>query len=185
MKIIQKLSPNFTVGRNGYKIEILCIHIMAGSLSGTDNWFANPISQVSAHYGIGKTGETHQYVAEENKAWANGKVNNPTFKLYKPNVNPNLYTISIECEGYDLKDSPETQLNALVALLTSLCDKYAIKPSRDTIIGHYEVDGLRKANCPTTDRTFLDKIVARLNPKLNPKTLEQKKAEIIFLINAL
>jgi len=178
--IIQKYSPNFS-SRDGYKIEIISIHIMAGTLAGTDSWFANPASQVSAHYGIGKNGEVHQYVADENKAWSNGKAFDPTFKLCKPDVNPNLYTLSIECEGYDLKDAPTTLISALTALLTDLCNKWAIPKDRDHIIGHNEINSLTRPNCPSTDKTLLDKIVAQLNPK----TLEQKKADIIKLVQEL
>jgi N-acetyl-anhydromuramyl-L-alanine amidase AmpD len=41
---------------------------MDGTLAGTDAWFTNPASQVSAQYGIGKNGEVHQYVKEEDTA---------------------------------------------------------------------------------------------------------------------
>ncbi len=60
MEIIQKKSPNFWVGRKGYRPEAIVIHIMDGTLVGTDSWFANHTSQVSSHYGIGKNGEVHQ-----------------------------------------------------------------------------------------------------------------------------
>jgi N-acetyl-anhydromuramyl-L-alanine amidase AmpD len=68
MEIIQKKSPNFWVGRKGYRPEAIVIHIMDGTLIGTDSWFANHTSQVSAHYGIGKNGEIHQYVQENDTA---------------------------------------------------------------------------------------------------------------------
>src|SRR3989344_3627451 len=99
MNIIQKKSSNFWVGRKGYRPEAVVIHIMDGTLPGTDSWFANPTSQVSAHYGIGKSGEVHQYVQENDAAWHAGLVNAPVWKLIRPNVNPNLYTIGIELEG--------------------------------------------------------------------------------------
>ena len=162
MKIIQKPSPNFS-SRQGYEPEIIVVHIMAGSLTGTDDWFLHSAGNqaVSAHYGIGLNGEIHQYVPEDMKAWANGIVNSPTFSLYKPNINPNLYTLALECEGYDLAKAPETQLTVLCELITSLCDKYSIPKDREHIIGHYQIDGKRKKNCPTPSRTFLDKLVAR------------------------
>src|SRR3990167_11456499 len=98
--IIQKPSPNFTKGRGSYyKPELIVLHIMVGSLSGTDSWFTSSISKVSSHYGIGFNGEVHQYVKEEDTAWTQGIVNNPSFKLYKQGVNPNTYCLSIEHEG--------------------------------------------------------------------------------------
>jgi hypothetical protein len=45
---------------------------MDGYLSGADSWFNNPSSRVSTHYGVGLNGEVHQYVYEDNIAWANG-----------------------------------------------------------------------------------------------------------------
>ena len=43
---------------------------MAGWLAGTDNIFQRASYQASSTYGIGGNGETHQYVAETDAAWA-------------------------------------------------------------------------------------------------------------------
>lgn len=94
--IIWKGSPNFTRGRSGYRPEAVVIHIMAGTLAGTDAHFANPASQVSAHYGIGKQGQIHQYVKEEDTAFHAGTVDRPTWALIKPGINPNLYCVTPE-----------------------------------------------------------------------------------------
>ena len=100
MNIIQKDAPNFWSGRKGFRPEAVVIHIMEGTLPGTDSWFASSSSQVSAHYGVGKSGEIHQYVKEGDTAWHAGRVDRPTWKLLKPDINPNLYTIGVEQEGY-------------------------------------------------------------------------------------
>src|SRR5258708_2913484 len=99
-------SPNYTQGRKTYKPEAIVIHIMEGTLSGTDSWFQNAASSVSAHFGIGMNGEVHQYVDTENSAWHAGRVNAPSWKLIKPSplfagnfINTNYYTIGIEHEG--------------------------------------------------------------------------------------
>jgi hypothetical protein len=55
-------SCNKTPGRGGFRPEAIVIHIMEGTLGGTDDWFNNPASKVSAHYGIGRNGQVHQYV---------------------------------------------------------------------------------------------------------------------------
>ncbi len=39
--IVWKGSPNFWSGRQGHKPEGIVIHIMAGTLIGTDAWFNN------------------------------------------------------------------------------------------------------------------------------------------------
>lgn len=117
--ITWKGSPNFTTGRAGQKPVLIVIHIMAGTLKGTDAWFANPASDVSSHYGVGTNGEIHQYVQEKDTAWANGRVYYPTSKIVKEKGgNPNIYSISIENEGYDLSKASKTHLETLKALIS-------------------------------------------------------------------
>jgi len=105
MDIIKVPSPNFYRGRKIYKPEAIVIHIMLGTLYGTDSWFQSPVSKSSAHYGIGKTGEIHQYVDEKDAAYHAGRVNSPMWSLIKQTENglyisPDFYTIGIEHEGY-------------------------------------------------------------------------------------
>lgn len=157
MNITQHPSPNF--GIRTLKPELVVIHVMAGTLVGTDSWFATPSSQVSAHYGVGLKGEIHQYVDEKNKAWHAGRVDHPTFTLYKPNINPNEYTIGIEHEGQDLSKGPQAQLQASADLVKDICVRWGIPLDRDHIIGHYQIYSL-KPNCPATDKSVIDKIIA-------------------------
>ena|ERR1035437_7143402 len=189
MNIIQKITPNFKVGRSGYKPEIIVLHIMDGTLSGTDSWFADKVSQVSSNYGIGFNGEIHQYVKDEDTAWCQGlkipPINKPLFKLYKPNTNPNDYCLSIEHEGNDLSIVHEAQINASVALIQSLCAKWNIPIDRDHIIGHYEIDPIRKPNCPATDKSIIDRIVRQAQgtqPAPVPNTLASFIDELQTLI---
>jgi N-acetylmuramoyl-L-alanine amidase len=176
LNIIQKPSPNFQVGRGGYEPEIIVLHIAEGSLSSMDSWFANPVSQVSSHYGVGFKGEIHQYVQDEDTAWTQGRVLNPTFKLYKPGVNPNKYCLSIEHEGFDLSLVHETQINTSIELIKVLAANWNIPISRDTVIGHYEIFS-GKPNCPATDKSIIDKMVLQ--------TRESIKADIIRLLDLL
>lgn len=85
--VIWKGSPNHYKGRHGYAITHITLHIMVGYLAGTDSTFANQSSQASAHYGIGATGEIHQYVSEANGSYSDA------------NYMSNNSTISIEHEG--------------------------------------------------------------------------------------
>lgn len=64
---------NYTVGRDGRKIEMITIHHMAGvsSAQRCGEVFQNRNREASAHYGIGKDGEIGLYVDEANTAWAN------------------------------------------------------------------------------------------------------------------
>lgn len=162
MNIIQKPSPNFNA-RTEFTPQILVIHIMAGTLVGTDSWFATPASQVSSHYGIGLNGEIHQYIDEKNRAWHAGRVDHPSFSLYKPNVNPNDYTIGIEHEGQDLSTAPHNQLQASADLIKDICTRWNIPIDREHIIGHYQVYSI-KSGCPSTDHSIIDKIIGIITP---------------------
>ena len=100
MNITQKSSPNQS-SRNGYKPCLIVWHIADGTYNGTVAWEMNRDSQVSSHFVLGKGGEITQLVPLERAAWTQGVVKNPTHPYVKTHsgVNPNLYCVSIECEG--------------------------------------------------------------------------------------
>src|SRR4051812_2092827 len=105
MTPIWKGAANFAPGRRGWRPEAIVIHVMDGSLVGTDSWFNNRVSGVSAHYGIGKDGEVHQYVKETDTAYHAGTIKNPTWSLIRKDaegryINPNYYTIGVEHAGW-------------------------------------------------------------------------------------
>lgn len=158
--IIQKPSPNFTKGRNGQKIEAIVIHVMAGSLVGTDDWFSHTVSQVSAHYGVGLKGEIHQYVQDQDTAWHAGQIVPPTsWSLLKDkSISPNTYTLGIEHEGQDLSKAPQEQLNASASLVASLATKYGVPIDRNHIIGHYQIKS-SKPSCPATNKDVINTII--------------------------
>ena len=168
MNIIQKKSPNFWAGRKGYRPEAVVIHIMDGTLIGTDSWFANTTSQVSAHYGIGKSGEVHQYVNEQDSAWHAGRVDAPVWKLIKPNINPNLYTIGIEHEGKPEDVWTDAMKQASATLIREICERWQIPIDRNHVIGHFEIFS-KKPNCPATNKSILDEMVA-IASQQTPKT---------------
>jgi len=140
-------SPNHS-SEKGYKFIAIVNHIMAGSLSGTDSWFQNPISGVSSHFGIGKNGSIHQYVDLKFPSWANGGVYKPNWSLLQEGVNPNYYTISIEYEGYSGDQFTEAQYQSALALHKWLIEYLDIPVNNDTIIGHYRIDSVNKSRCP-------------------------------------
>jgi peptidoglycan hydrolase-like protein with peptidoglycan-binding domain len=142
-------SPNYYSGRNGYKIIAIVNHIMCGTLEGTDSWFKNRASQVSAHYGVGKDGTIHQYVRDEDTAWAVGAVNRPTWPLYgQVQGHVNSSTISIEHEGWPQDGLTEAQYQATLWLHKQLIAKHGIPVDRLHIIGHDELDTVNRRDCP-------------------------------------
>lgn len=168
MKIEWVGTPNYTAGRGKNKPIAIVNHITAGLMPSCLDWLQNPFSKVSAHYLVTRDGKILQLVKDEDTAWANGIVNKPSWGLYNGS-NPNRYTLSIEHEGYSGEELTEKQYQATLWLHRQLCAKWNIASHRQTIIGHYRIDSIRKANCPGIrfpwDRLFTD--------------LEKKEAETV------
>lgn len=164
MNITQHLVKNYS-SRNGTIPDVIVIHISAGSLTSMTSWFSTPNSQASAHYGIGKDGTILQYVLETDKAWTQGNVNKPSSSIVisRPSINPNLYCLSIENEGQDLQNAPQTQIEALCSLIKDIAGRWNIPLDRTHIIGHWEIDSKNRPYCPSPNHDLLDKIVAKLN----------------------
>lgn len=141
--IIWKGSPNHYTGRNGYGVTHITLHIMVGYLAGTDSTFANPLSQSSAHYGVGATGEIHQYVAETDGSYSDA------------NYASNCSTISIEHEGGMADGAVCTQacIDASARLCADIARRYGWKKLwhdglRGNVWLHREIPGTEHAACP-------------------------------------
>jgi N-acetylmuramoyl-L-alanine amidase len=96
------LAVNYTPG--GCHPRLVVLHITVGSLSSADSWFRNTESQVSAHFGIPKTGQRRQWVDTGDIAWHA--------------MNANGYAIGVENEGQPgdhLTASQITQAGAVCA----------------------------------------------------------------------
>jgi N-acetylmuramoyl-L-alanine amidase len=122
------------------------IHTMAGTIGATDGWFTNPASQVSAHYGVSLEGEIHQYVALEDRAWANG-IREAGNHWPGPNVNPNDLTVSIETEdlGNAVQPVTDKQYAATLAVCKLALARY---PSIQWVMGHNAISPSSRPNCP-------------------------------------
>jgi N-acetyl-anhydromuramyl-L-alanine amidase AmpD len=121
---------------------------MAGTLAGTDSWFANPASQVSAHFGVGLDGTIHQYVALENTAWANGilEPGNQWEPLFGTG-NPNDRTVSIETEDLGSGATPVTDAQYASVLAVGRL-ALARFPSITHLVGHNVISPASRVNCP-------------------------------------
>ena len=140
---------NFRQGRpTGFRPEAVVIHIMDGPMSAADSHFDDPKAKVSAHYGIGRDGEIHQYVKETDTAFHAGIIVNPSWPLLKPGVNPNFYTIGIEHEGLGNVQYPwpDKQLGASVALVTDIAKRWSIALNANNIVMHRQIRANK--SCP-------------------------------------
>lgn len=156
---------NFRSGRPmGLKPTGIVIHVMDGTLKGTDAWFHDPSAKVSAHYGVGVDGLIHQYVSEEDTAFHAGIVVNPTAALVlaSPNVNPNYYTIGIEHEGHAQDAWAPPQSAASAALVADIAGRWGIALDADHVFAHHEVRASK--TCPGSvqkARDILNLAIAR------------------------
>lgn len=73
--------PHFSRGR-GSSVNLIVIHQFAGgSVSAVQNWLRNPASQVSYSFGVGRNGETRQWVDTSDTPWATGNANSRSIAI--------------------------------------------------------------------------------------------------------
>jgi N-acetylmuramoyl-L-alanine amidase len=138
-------SPNFWTGRPYGPPVAVVLHTMAGTLDGCDAWFANPASQVSAHYGVGLNGDIHAYVRTRDAAWANGLLEDGT--TWPLAGNPNWVTVSIETEdlGDPMQPVTDEEYSSVRTLVRTV---HARHPSIVWIAGHDTISPLSRPHCP-------------------------------------
>lgn len=147
--IKQVRTPNFWLTREGHSPIALVIHTMGGTLAGTASWFANPASQVSAHFGIGLSGAIHEYVPLDGSAWANGVLEPGNIWPGPAGVNPNLLTVSVETE--DLGNAGQTVTEAQYASTLAACRLALAKyPSIRYVLRHGAISPRSRPICPGT-----------------------------------
>ena len=147
---------NFRKGRgNGHKPEAIVIHIICGSLQSAKQQFANPASQVSAHYGVGRDGTVLQFVEEEDTAFHAGIVVNPSWNGMRAGVNPNLYTVGIEHEGQPIDTWPDAQYMASAGLVAEIAARWAIPIDAEHVILHRQIRASKTCPGETFDRNRL------------------------------
>lgn len=147
--------------RRGVTPAMIVCHVVEGSWSSCDSWFRSPDNNVSsAHFCVARDGSIRQYVDLREMAWANGITSAQMAKSKSAYVrsrseNPNLYTVSIEHEGYGSDGSlTEAQFQATVWLQRWIRDEvkriygYTIPLNRERIVGHYEINPVNKPSCP-------------------------------------
>lgn len=141
------ISPNIWAGGLSAPLAIV-IHTAAGSLAGMDSWFANPASQVSAHFAVGLTGHVHQYVDLANAAWANGIVEaGSKWPAIGGTTNPNRQCIAIETE--DLKNPAQPVTDTQYQSVLWACRQALLPyPGIKYLLGHKDISPASRPNCP-------------------------------------
>lgn len=158
MKIENHSTQNQS-SRGKWKPDMIVWHIADGTYNGTIGWEKNPASQISSHFVLGKSGEITQLVPLDKAAWTQGKMCNPTSSIVKSRngINPNLYSISIECEGFwkDTKGKlSDAALKSAIELTKHIVAEVKriygvdIPIDRQHIIGHCEINPVTRPHCP-------------------------------------
>lgn len=196
MNIQQNSTPNKS-SRGSYKPCLIVWHIAEGSYNGTISWEKNPASQTSSHFVLGKNGEITQLVPLNMAAWTQGvdpnkdmKPTNAYVKAHK-GINPNLYCVSIECEGKwsETKGKlTDKQLEAAAYLTSYIVEEVdriygvEIPVDREHMIGHCEINSVTRPHCPGELFPY-DELISMVNGKQPdtgaqpPHTTPQNKPE--------
>lgn len=180
--------PNGVHGRSGNRIVGIIDHIMGGSLAGCDAWFRNPDSGVSAHYGVGKQGEVHQYILDGDAAYGAGSINRPDTSLpWLPPLGPsvgrlvNQRVLSIEHEGQSGEPLTDAQFAATVELHRYLVEKHGIPVDDQHIIAHARLDSVNRAGCPGSGFPWAA-LFAALQPQEEAMTQRERDAITAALV---
>ncbi|MEV6073950.1 peptidoglycan-binding protein [Streptomyces sp. NPDC052069] len=88
------------------------VHIMAGTLSGTDSWFRNSAAKASSHFGTGKAGTLYQWVDTADRAWAQAA--------------GNTSWLSVENEGKGGDKLTDAQLDRNAEVLAWAHERYGV-----------------------------------------------------------
>ncbi len=105
---------NEAVGRAGHDVKFIVMHHMAGTLPGADARFHNPSSNVSAHFGVSRSGDVVQWVKEADTAYHAG------------NLTANYESIGIEHEDLAADDYTDAEYAASAQLVQLLCLKLGV-----------------------------------------------------------
>ena len=173
MNILQRPSPNHTVGRQGHTPDLIVCHITNWNFPGSIDWVTNPAFQVSYHFMVSNAGEITQCVDIAHTAWANGTSvtagdnrhsQNSTLAIVQGRGgNANNYSVSIGFEGVHSKTNGRltpAQLDAAVRLIQHIRSEVNrifgvdIPIARTHIVGHFEVTPRTRPNCPGADFQF-------------------------------
>jgi N-acetyl-anhydromuramyl-L-alanine amidase AmpD len=121
--------------------RLLIVHVMQGTLAGTDSWFHNPAARASAHFGVGNSGTVIQWVDTNAKAWHA--------------CNANGISIGVETEGMAGTPFTDKQVRALADLLRWANRQYPdirlwlnTNPVRGSGLSYHGLGGVSWCNHP-------------------------------------
>lgn len=167
-RVYKTASPNFFTPNEMRvnQVAAVVLHGSAGPAGPSLDWLRNPRrdnpgAAVSSNYFISKSGVIYELVPWEPgyRAFANGMVENYDTSIkwlvsaVAQRINPNWITVSIEHEASSLEmetraSMTDAQFNSSIDLTAYVLAGAGLKASHETIIGHNQISGKNKYNCP-------------------------------------
>lgn len=142
---------------NRAPIDMIILHTMEGTLSGSTSHFKRPTTNTLAHYGIGLDGSLVQWTTEKSVAYHAGdyEINRRAIGLehedgYNPQTRPNAIN----------EPRPDALYETSIKLVADICTHYGISIDKDHIKRHREVSQTPKS-CPGT--LDIDRIINGAN----------------------
>lgn len=149
------------------------VHTTANAtLSAEGHAWAQPIGtgQVTATFWVNRDGSVVQSLPNPRlqAPWTNGAPNRPNLAnpriaaCIAAKVNPNLRSLvtieNVSLEPADPITPAQEQTNA--AIIRWAHALAGVPISRQTVIGHYEINSVDRPNCPARNKSVIDRIVA-------------------------
>lgn len=125
-------SPNFNERPEGVVIDTVVLHAtVLDTLDEVVEKFADPESQVSAHYTIDRDGTIVCHVCEDQRAWHAGQS-----RMKDGRVSVNDFSIGIEMVNLNdgLDPFPDPQIQSMRELVKAIISRHPIR----YIVTHYE-----------------------------------------------
>jgi hypothetical protein len=143
--------------RGGVQATHLVIHGTAGGSDGGGVASYMGTAGVSTHFVISTDGTIWQCISADSAAWGNAPLNAPRLNFARADLNPNLWTISIEFCKPDITNQiniTDAQKQSGFPLIKLICETYGIpkKPGdgNSGIISHADINSVDRARCPGT-----------------------------------
>lgn len=135
LPVEQRPSPNFGERRPAF---VILHHTSDSDAEKALRTLTDPVRQVSAHYLIGRDGRIYYLVDELARAWHAGE------SFWAGIRDLNSVSIGIELDNDGEEPFPDAQIDALLALLSDLKERYAIPTAN--FLGHGDVAPWRKTD---------------------------------------
>jgi hypothetical protein len=143
------------------------------TIEGWQHVMANPHWRRNSYqFTIRLDGLKMQHVSIYTPAWHSGNVDRPTWKLYRPGVNPNDHTVAISAEGAARADAnphglplawTEPQIVSAIEILEWVRDETGIAFDEDTLTEHAQINTVTRTD--PGPRWPKSRVLVALRPK--------------------